>query len=72
MNNTNKPIEGQEKKKSSHGKVSFSTLIDPAKYRCVRLLSVQVDIEIKDLIDEALDLLLVKYADSLPTIPPRS
>ena len=62
----------RDKQQSSRGKASFSTLIDPEKYRSLRLLSVQIDVEIKDLIDEALDLLLVKYADSIPKPPKRT
>lgn len=52
-------------------RVSFSTLIDSEKYRSLRLLSVQADTEIKDLVDEALDLLFAKHADSIPTLPKR-
>jgi hypothetical protein len=43
-------------------------LIDPDKYRSLRLLSVQTDREIKELIDEALNLLFAKHANNIPQI----
>jgi hypothetical protein len=63
-----------DKQKSSdrNGKVTFSTLIDPEKYRSLRLLSVQTDTEIKKLIDEALSLLFTKHAENIPSLPRRN
>lgn len=67
----NKLMELSQNQQVSRG-VSFSTLIDPAKYVSLRLLSVQADAEIKELVDEALDLLFAKHADSIPSLPKRS
>lgn len=53
-------------------KATFTTFVDPEKYRLVRLLSVQTDREIKDLVDEALDLLLSKHAENIPRLPNQS
>jgi hypothetical protein len=50
-------------------KNTFTTFVDPEKYRLIRLLSVQTDREINDLVDEALDLLLSKYERSIPRVP---
>lgn len=61
-----KPATRNKKPKT---RVMFSTLIYPEKYRSLRLLSAQTNIEIKELIDEALDLLFAKHADSIPSIP---
>lgn len=62
----------RKKKNAANPQVMFSTLIDPEKYRSLRLLSVQMDKEIKQLIDEALDLLFTKHANNIPTLPKRS
>lgn len=60
------------KKAKAISKVMFSTLIDPDKYRSLRLLSAQTDLEIKQLIDEALDLLFAKHANDIPRLTRRS
>jgi hypothetical protein len=59
-------------KKKSNSEVMFSTLIDPDKYRSLRLLSAQIDTEIKQLIDEALDLLFAKHINDIPKLTKRS
>lgn len=61
----------RSKRQKPDSRVMFSTLIYPEKYRSLRLLSAQTDIEIKELIDEALDLLFAKHADSIPRLPRR-
>jgi hypothetical protein len=62
----------RKKMNSASPQVMFSTLIDPEKYKSLRLLSVQLDIEIKQLVDEALALLFAKHANSIPTLPKQS
>lgn len=61
-----------KEKVSAKEKATFTTFVDPEKYRLIRLLSVQTDREINDLIDEALDLLLSKHAENIPRLPNQS
>lgn len=62
------PRKAKEKDPAKE-KNTFTTFVDPEKYRLIRLLSVQTDREINDLIDEALDLLLSKHAGNIPRLP---